>query len=78
MIYRITGRTTWFDPETRQRVASTDRVTVRRSQRGDLAYYEDLQHAKHGLVGLKSGNTYYVDFQIESNACVWEPLTSEE
>lgn len=75
MVYRITGRTTWYDHETKSWVAG-DRVTVRRARSYDYAYYEDLPTAKRGLAGFQGNARTYTDLRIESNAGAWEPLTN--
>lgn len=64
-VYRITG--IYCYPAN-----STSRTTVRRSQKNDLAYYEDEQHARRGLIGIKSGNGWYADPRIEVLNGEWE------
>lgn len=73
-LYRVTGLKNRWDPETRSYKATESRVTVRRSQKADLAVYEDLDEAKRGLTGLRSRNTLYSEFRIESLTGTWEAM----
>jgi hypothetical protein len=75
MIYRITGRTTWYDHETKSWIAG-DRVTVRRARSYDHAYYEDLPTAKRGLAGFQGNARTYTDLRIESTEAEWVTLAS--
>lgn len=63
-LYKITGIRNWYNPDRK-------RTTVRRSQKADYAYYEDLTHAKRGLAGLKAA-AQYTDLRIEVADVEWE------
>jgi len=56
-LYRITGKSHFLRSE--------ERVTATR-RGGDLAYYEDLTHAKRGMTGFKAGNRWYSDVRLET------------
>ena len=70
-VYRVTGVHSVWDSEQRKYVPGGKRTTVRRSQKHDLAYYEDLAAAKRGLIAIRAQNRYYVDFRVEELSGEW-------
>ena len=73
MVYRITGVKLRWSDELRRYVA-VERETVHRARNGDLAYYEDLSHAKRGLIGFKGNGAGYIDYRIEGADAEWHEV----